>query len=84
MHDAVTNKEPIFCDFLSNEQGDSQNRVALDAYYSPNSRISRFANLNKLTGFPTQELVDAFPMADGFRFVIAGVSIHMRMVMICI
>lgn len=66
MHDAVTNKEPIFCDFLSNEQGDSQNRVALDAYYSPNSRISRFANLNKLTGFPTQELVDAFPMADGF------------------
>lgn len=64
--DAVNSKESIFCDFLKNEQSDGKNRVTLDGYYMPNSRVTRFSDLNKLTGFPTQELVDAFPMADGF------------------
>lgn len=66
LDDAANSKEAIFCDFLKNEDGDSKNRVKLDAFYAPNSRTYRFSDLTKLTGFPTQELVDAFPMADGF------------------
>lgn len=66
MDDLVSSKELIFCDFLKNTGSDSQARVKLDGYFAPNSRVTRFAGLNQLTGFPTQELVDAFPMADGY------------------
>ena len=66
MDDLVSSKESIFCDFMKNEASVGQNRIKLDGFFAPNSRGTRFSGLNQLTGFPTQELVDAFPMADGF------------------
>jgi hypothetical protein len=58
----IQSLEQIFCYMPSNK--DSGIRLLLERFVLPNSRATRFSN--QLTCFPTQELVDAFPMKDGY------------------
>lgn len=63
---ASGSKEAIICFMLKNDwSADAGKRKELDGYYRPQSRPLHGSGSSN-TGYPTQELVDAFPMADGF------------------
>ncbi len=59
-------REGIICFMYKNDwSADATKRKLIDAFFRPVSRPIHGAGSTN-TGFPTQELVDAFPMEDGF------------------